>query len=247
MSRETLLVVIGIVLIVEGLPWFMSPQGAKRLLSELFRMPERALRSLGLAFMILGLLLVIVILYIFLSGRLAFWVAAGIPVSILATLGIMSMLGLSLNIISMFALIMGLGIIVDDAIVVGEQIAKLHGEEGDGTMSALDAVTRGSKMMFAPVMAASLTTGGEPRSYSTLAWAPSGSTRSRTRRSTSCSIDRQRSRSNSRIVPAISISDGMTFAAEPPSMRPKARMTGWRGSVVRCRSTGRSAATRAAA
>ncbi|WP_101758616.1 efflux RND transporter permease subunit [Oceanicoccus sp. KOV_DT_Chl] len=101
-----------------------------------------------------GLLLVIGILYIFLSGRLAFWVAAGIPISLMATLGIMSLMGLSLNLISMFALIMGLGIIVDDAIVVGEQVARLYSQG----MSRTDAVLKGTKMMFAPVMAASLTT-----------------------------------------------------------------------------------------
>lgn len=101
-----------------------------------------------------GLLLVVGILYIFLSGRLAFWVAAGIPISLFATLGIMAMMGLSLNLISMFALIMGLGIIVDDAIVVGEQVARLH-KSGE---SAVNAVLKGTKMMFAPVLAASLTT-----------------------------------------------------------------------------------------
>lgn len=101
-----------------------------------------------------GLLLVLGVLYLFLSGRLAFWVAAGIPISIMATFGLMAMMGLSLNMISMFAIIMGLGIIVDDAIVVGEQIAALHSRG----LSALEAVLQGSKMMFAPVMAASLTT-----------------------------------------------------------------------------------------
>ncbi len=101
-----------------------------------------------------GLLLVLAILYVFLSARLAFWVAAGIPISLLATMGIMSLMGLSLNLISMFALIMGLGIIVDDAIVVGEQVARLHSQG----MAKKDAVITGTKMMFAPVMAASLTT-----------------------------------------------------------------------------------------
>jgi multidrug efflux pump subunit AcrB len=101
-----------------------------------------------------GLLLVIGILYLFLSGRLAFWVAAGIPITLLATLGILAIMGLSLNLISMFALIMGLGIIVDDAIVVGEQVARLH-KQG---MEKTQAVLTGTKMMFAPVMAASLTT-----------------------------------------------------------------------------------------
>jgi multidrug efflux pump subunit AcrB len=118
--------------------------------AEMVRQRLSMLISNGL----IGLLLVVGILYLFLSGRLAFWVAAGIPISLMATFGIMSFLGLSLNMISMFAIIMGLGIIVDDAIVVGEQVARLHARG----MSAIDAVTQGTKMMFAPVMAASLTT-----------------------------------------------------------------------------------------
>ena len=64
--------------------------------------------SMLLSNAMMGLLLVVGILYVFLSGRMAFWVAAGIPVSIMATLGIMAMMGLSLNMISTFALIIGL-------------------------------------------------------------------------------------------------------------------------------------------
>ncbi len=64
-----------------------------------------------------GLLLVLAVLYLFLGGRPSFWVAVGIPVSFLAAMAGMAAVGLSLNMISMFALIMGIGIIVDDAIV----------------------------------------------------------------------------------------------------------------------------------
>ena len=52
---ESLLVIIGIVLIVEGIPWFMSPRGTKRMLSELFVMNDRSLRVVGLVFMLAGL------------------------------------------------------------------------------------------------------------------------------------------------------------------------------------------------
>ena len=55
MKTESLLVIIGVVLIVEGMPWFMSPRGTKRMLSELFHMNDRSLRILGLAFMLAGL------------------------------------------------------------------------------------------------------------------------------------------------------------------------------------------------
>lgn len=103
---------------------------------------------------ITGLLLVLAALYLFLNGRIAFWVAAGIPISILTALGFMYLMGLTLNMISMFAIIMGLGIIVDDAIVVGERTETLH-RRG---LSARDATLEGAQSMFAPVLAAMLTT-----------------------------------------------------------------------------------------
>jgi uncharacterized protein YjeT (DUF2065 family) len=58
MLTTSLAVVLGVVLIVEGIPWFLSPRGTKRMLSELFRMNDRSLRGLGLALMLFGLLLV---------------------------------------------------------------------------------------------------------------------------------------------------------------------------------------------
>ena len=66
----------------------------------------------------------------------------------------MALLGMSLNMISMFAVIMGLGIIVDDAIVIGEHTEMLH-RHG---MSPEEATMTAAKVMFAPVLAASLTT-----------------------------------------------------------------------------------------
>ena len=67
-----------------------------------------------------GLVLVVAILYLFLNGRIAFWVAAGIPVSFMGALAVLWFTGGSINMVSLFALIMALGIIVDDAIVVAE-------------------------------------------------------------------------------------------------------------------------------
>ncbi len=101
-----------------------------------------------------GLILVLAVLYLFLGGRPAFWVAIGIPVSFLAAMAGMAAVGLSLNMISMFALIMGIGIIVDDAIVVSEHAGKLHASGVPGG----EAAERASRVMFPPVMAASLTT-----------------------------------------------------------------------------------------
>jgi multidrug efflux pump subunit AcrB len=101
-----------------------------------------------------GLLLVLLILYAFLSTRVAFWVAVGIPVSFMATLAIMFVAGESINMISLFALIMALGIIVDDAIVVGED-AQAHFDRGEDPLKASEG---GARRMLPPVMASSLTT-----------------------------------------------------------------------------------------
>tara|TARA_B100000676_G_C18090987_1_gene859717 strand:+ start:7713 stop:10838 length:3126 start_codon:yes stop_codon:yes gene_type:complete len=101
-----------------------------------------------------GLALVVVILFVFLSGRVAFWVAVGIPVSLMATLGVMLLFGQSINMVSLFAIIMALGIIVDDAIVVGEH-AVTRRSKGDDPATAAEI---GAKKMFWPVIAASLTT-----------------------------------------------------------------------------------------
>ncbi|KAA3632966.1 MAG: AcrB/AcrD/AcrF family protein, partial [Proteobacteria bacterium] len=101
-----------------------------------------------------GLLLVVLILFLFLDGRIAFWVTVGIPVSFMATLGILYAIGGSINMISLFALIMALGIIVDDAIVVGED-AEAHFRMGDAPLKAAEL---GARRMFAPVMSSSLTT-----------------------------------------------------------------------------------------
>jgi multidrug efflux pump subunit AcrB len=101
-----------------------------------------------------GLFLVVLILYIFLNGRVAIWVAIGIPVSFMATLAILYAVGGSINMISLFALIMALGIIVDDAIVVGED-ALAHYQDGEVPLMAAEG---GARRMFVPVVASSLTT-----------------------------------------------------------------------------------------
>ncbi len=101
-----------------------------------------------------GLVLVIGILFLFLHGRVAWWVAVGIPVSFMATLLVMYALGGTINMISLFGLIMALGIIVDDAIVVGED-GLAHYQMGE---HSLEAAEGGARRMLAPVVASSLTT-----------------------------------------------------------------------------------------
>ena len=101
-----------------------------------------------------GLIIVLITLFVFLNARIAFWVAVGIPAAVMAALGFMWLSGQSINMISLFALIMVLGIIVDDAIVVGEHTATRYAA---GDPAALAAET-GARRMFWPVFAAILTT-----------------------------------------------------------------------------------------
>jgi multidrug efflux pump subunit AcrB len=101
-----------------------------------------------------GLLLVIFTLYIFLNARVAIWVAVGIPVSVLMALSALFMLGGTINMIALFAMLMALGIIVDDAIVVGEEAVTMFQEGASPAKAAENAAIK----MFAPVTAASLTT-----------------------------------------------------------------------------------------
>lgn len=101
-----------------------------------------------------GLVLVIGILFLFLNARVAGWVTVGIPISFLATLAVLNLIGGSINMISLFGLIMALGIIVDDAIVVGEDTLT-HLKMGE---PGLQAAIGGAHRMLAPVMASSMTT-----------------------------------------------------------------------------------------
>lgn len=101
-----------------------------------------------------GLILILILLFVFLNSRVAFWVAMGIPVSFLAAIAALYFLNGTINMVSLFAMIMALGIIVDDTIVVGEEALSLL----DQGTPALEAVVLGAKRMFAPVMASSVTT-----------------------------------------------------------------------------------------
>lgn len=104
---------------------------------------------------LLGLGLVVLLLFLFLNARTAFWVAAGIPVAMLAAIALMYVSGLTLNMISLFALIITLGIVVDDAIVVGE-----HADFRARTLGEPPAVAaeNAARRMAAPVFSATLTT-----------------------------------------------------------------------------------------
>ena len=101
-----------------------------------------------------GLVVVIALLYLFLPGRVAAWVAIGIPTAFMAALAVLWLLGGSINMMSLFALIMALGVIVDDAIVVGED-ADAHARLGEESIYAAEGA---AKRMVWPVLASSLTT-----------------------------------------------------------------------------------------
>ncbi|MFK8041659.1 efflux RND transporter permease subunit [Congregibacter sp.] len=101
-----------------------------------------------------GLCLVLAMLFLFLNLRVAGWVALGIPVSFAGALLLFYGFGGSLNFLSMIGLVMALGIVVDDAIVVGEH-SLWQFENGLGPE---EAAVVGAQRMFAPIVASSLTT-----------------------------------------------------------------------------------------
>ena len=103
---------------------------------------------------LLGLALVLAALTLFLEVRLALWVAIGLAVSFIGTFLFMGFLGVSVNMFSLMALVLALGIVVDDAIVVGESVFTQR-ERGVGGVAA---AIRGTRRVSAPVIFAVLTT-----------------------------------------------------------------------------------------
>ena len=101
-----------------------------------------------------GLILVIIVLALFLKPKLAFWVSLGIPISFMGGFWLFGPLDISINMLSLFTFILVLGIVVDDAIVVGENIA-LFKERG---MDPVDAAVKGALQVATPVFFAVLTT-----------------------------------------------------------------------------------------
>ena len=102
----------------------------------------------------LGLILVVTILAIFLKPKLAFWVSLGIPISFMGGFLLMPIFDVSINMLSLFTFILVLGIVVDDAIVVGENIF-LWRERG---LSGIEAAVKGATQVSVPVIFAILTT-----------------------------------------------------------------------------------------
>lgn len=101
-----------------------------------------------------GLALVFIVLLLFLRPAVAIWVAVGIGISFFGAMWAMPMFGISLNMISLFAFLLVLGIVVDDAIIVGEAIHTRH-ERG---LRGLEAASRGATRVSTPVFLAVIST-----------------------------------------------------------------------------------------
>ena len=101
-----------------------------------------------------GFALVFLVLALFLELRLAFWVSLGIPISFLGAIALMPGLDVSVNEVSLFAFVLVLGIVVDDAIIVGENIYRHQEEHGDGLRGSVE----GAYEIAKPVTFAVLTT-----------------------------------------------------------------------------------------
>jgi len=101
----------------------------------------------------IGLALVLILLSVFLEYRLAFWVTMGIPTSFLGAMLFLPIFGVSINMVSMFAFIIALGIVVDDAIIAGENI---YANLAKG-MSRTEAAIHGAKEVAIPLSFSILT------------------------------------------------------------------------------------------
>jgi len=103
---------------------------------------------------LIGLVLILLLLPLFLNFRTAFWVAMGIPVAFLGAIFLLPLFGGFLDTITLSGLILVIGIVVDDAIIIAENISKRR-EEGD---APLDAAVNGISEVFGPVVTTVLTT-----------------------------------------------------------------------------------------
>ena len=101
-----------------------------------------------------GLLLVFLVLWLFFSFRYSFWVTMGLPVSFLGALFLLPLLGVTINMISMVGLLIGIGLLMDDAIVIAENVAARL-EKGD---TAMQAAIEGTRQVLPGVLSSFATT-----------------------------------------------------------------------------------------
>ncbi|PKG80885.1 AcrB/AcrD/AcrF family protein [Colwellia sp. 75C3] len=101
-----------------------------------------------------GFILVFFVMWLFFSIRYSFWVSMGLPVSFLGALALMALMGVSINMISTVALLMAIGLLMDDAIVIAESIAAHVDKEGNINEGAI----KGVKLVAGGVFSSFLTT-----------------------------------------------------------------------------------------
>lgn len=101
-----------------------------------------------------GLALVFLVLWLFFGLRFSFWVAMGLPVSLMGGIALMGLAGYSLNLMTTLGLLIVIGLLMDDAIVIAENIARLRTKG----LSAMDAAVQGAGQVFPNVLASFSTT-----------------------------------------------------------------------------------------
>jgi multidrug efflux pump subunit AcrB len=127
-----------------GIKWRLDMNNAKEFQDRLWLVIKNALMAIVIVFSILAL---------FLEIRLAFWVMMGMAVSFIGGILILPLLGVSINMISLFGFLVVLGIVVDDAVVVGENIYEKRQSHGDLETAAVD----GTREVAGPVTFSILT------------------------------------------------------------------------------------------
>jgi multidrug efflux pump subunit AcrB len=127
-----------------GVQWRIDSNDAEEVRRRLFLVMENAVTAIGI---------VLVILAMFLEFRLAFWVMMGMAVSFVGGLLFLPIVGVSINMISLFGFLVVLGIVVDDAVVVGENVYEKR-QEGH---NAEDAAVAGTQEVAGPVTFSILT------------------------------------------------------------------------------------------
>lgn len=127
-----------------GVKWRIDSNDAEEFRRRLFLVMENAVMAIGI---------VLVILTLFLEFRLAFWVMMGMAVSFIGGLLLLPATGVSINMISLFGFLVVLGIVVDDAVVVGENVYEKRQTQADDTLAAID----GTREVAGPVTFSILT------------------------------------------------------------------------------------------
>ena len=150
-SDDTLKIASSVKNYLENVP---LPKGITLTLQEDETFKLRGRINLMLRNGIIGFMLVFLILLLFLDLKLAFWTSAAIPISFLGGIMIMNLMGFSLNMVSLFGLIVVLGIVVDDGIITGESIFDAQ----ERLKNNPNATLLGAKSVLAPVLIGVATT-----------------------------------------------------------------------------------------